>query len=104
MTMDDMGGGDALAAGTRLEEFELERELGVSGFGVTYLAHDRSLDRQVAIKEYLPRDWGTRGPDGGVRPRSPRPGRTTAGAWIGFWRRREFWLGCTMRTSCTCIG
>ena len=72
MTMDDMGGGDALAAGTRLEEFELERELGVSGFGVTYLAHDRSLDRQVAIKEYLPRDWGTRGPDGGVRPRSAK--------------------------------
>ena len=72
MTRDEMGGGDALAAGTRLEEFELECELGASGFGVTYLAHDRSLDRQVAINEYLPRDWSTRGPDGGVGPRSAK--------------------------------
>ena len=70
MTMDDMRGGDVLAAGTRLEEFEVERELGAGGFGVTYLAHDRSLDRQVAIKEYLPHDWAARRPDGGVGPRS----------------------------------
>ena len=70
MTMDDRGGGEVLAPGTRLEEFEIERELGAGGFGVTYLAHDRSLDRQVAIKEYLPHDWGARGPDGGVGPRS----------------------------------
>ena len=69
-TRDAMSGGDALAAGTRLEEFEIERELGAGGFGVTYLAHDRSLERRVAIKEYLPRDWGTRGPEGGVGPRS----------------------------------
>ena len=69
MTMDDRGG-EVLAPGTRLEEFEIERELGAGGFGVTYLAHDTSLDRHVAIKEYLPHDWGARGPDGGVGPRS----------------------------------
>ena len=68
--MDDRSGGDVLAAGTRLEEFEIERELGAGGFGVTYLAYDTSLDRHVAIKEYLPRDWGARGPDGAVGPRS----------------------------------
>ena len=68
--MNDRSGGEVLAAGTRLEEFEIERELGAGGFGVTYLAHDRSLDRLVAIKEYLPHDWGARGPDGGVGPRS----------------------------------
>ena len=62
------GGGGVLAAGFRLEEFEIERELGAGGFGVTYLAHDRSLDRQVAIKEYLPRDWAERRPDGTVCP------------------------------------
>ena len=67
--MDEMRGGDVLPAGTRLEEFEIERELGAGGFGVTYLAHDTSLDRQVAIKEYLPQAWGTRWPDGGVGPR-----------------------------------
>ena len=66
--MDDLSGGEVLAAGTRLEEFEVERELGAGGFGVTYLAHDRSLDRQVAIKEYLPHDWATRHPDGAVGP------------------------------------
>ena len=68
--MDDVRGGDVLAAGTRLEEFEVERELGAGGFGVTYLARDLSLERQVAIKEYLPHDWGARGPDGAVVPRS----------------------------------
>ena len=62
--------GDELAPGTRLEEFEIERTLGTGGFGVTYLAWDRSLDRRVAIKEYLPRDWGSRRADGSVGPRS----------------------------------
>ena len=70
VTMDDMSGGDVLATGTRLEEFEIERELGAGGFGVTYLAFDTLLDRRVAIKEYLPHDWGERGPDGLVGPRS----------------------------------
>ena len=63
--VDDRG----LAAGTRLEEFEIERELGADGFGVTYLAYDTALARRLAIKEHLP-FWGTRGPDGGVGPRS----------------------------------
>ena len=62
--------GDDLVPGTRLEEFEIERTLGTGGFGVTYLAWDRSLDRRVAIKEYLPRDWGSRRADGSVGPRS----------------------------------
>ena len=57
-------------SGTRLEEFEIERELGAGGFGVTYLARDRSLGRRVAVKEYLPLDRGARRPDGGAGPRS----------------------------------
>ena len=71
-TTDDMRGGAFLAKGMRLEEFEIKGKdpLGAGGFGVTYLAHDTSLKRQVAIKEYLPHDWGARGPDGGVGPRS----------------------------------
>ena len=65
MTMDGRSG-DFLAEGTSLGEFEIvgEEPLGAGGFGVTYLAHDHSLDRRVAIKEYLPQDWGARGPDG----------------------------------------
>ena len=71
-TTDDTRGGVFLAERTRLEEFEIKGKdpLGAGGFGVTYLAHDTSLKRQVAIKEYLPHDWGARGPDGGVGPRS----------------------------------
>jgi len=44
----------ALPPGTRLEEFVIERVLGSGGFGITYLARDTSLDRQVVIKENLP--------------------------------------------------
>jgi len=44
----------ALPAGTRLEEFVIERVLGSGGFGITYLARDTSLGRQVVIKENLP--------------------------------------------------
>ena len=39
--------GQALPAGTRLEEFEVERVLGTGGFGITYLARDVKLGRQV---------------------------------------------------------
>jgi serine/threonine protein kinase len=44
----------SLPAGSRLEEFVIDRVLGVGGFGITYLARDQSLGRQVVIKENLP--------------------------------------------------
>ena len=44
----------SLPAGTRLEEFVIERVLGSGGFGITYFARDTRLDRQVVIKENLP--------------------------------------------------
>ena len=40
--------------GTRLDEFEIRRLLGVGGFGMVYEAYDHSLQRLVAIKEYMP--------------------------------------------------
>ena len=65
-------GGETLARGVRLQEFQIEDELGAGGFGVTYLAHDQSLGRRVAIKEYFPLHWGSRRGDGSVGPRSAR--------------------------------
>ena len=46
--------GQSLPIGTELEEFVIERVLGVGGFGITYLAKDSSLGRRVVIKENLP--------------------------------------------------
>lgn len=51
---------DALPAGTRFGEFEIMRVLGVGGFGIVYLAQDHSLERQVALKEYMPAALATR--------------------------------------------
>jgi hypothetical protein len=47
-------GAHALPVGTRLDEFELIAVLGEGGFGVVYLAYDHLLERQVALKEYMP--------------------------------------------------
>lgn len=47
-------GTHTLPVGTRLGEFEITAVLGEGGFGVVYLAHDDSLERQVALKEYMP--------------------------------------------------
>ena len=52
---------DALPAGTRFGEFEILSVLGVGGFGIVYLAQDHSLERQVALKEYMPASLAARG-------------------------------------------
>lgn len=44
----------ALRPGTRLSEFEIVSTIGEGGFGIVYLAWDGSLQRQVALKEYMP--------------------------------------------------
>lgn len=46
--------GNALPVGTFLGEFELTRVVGEGGFGIVYLAQDHSLQRRVALKEYMP--------------------------------------------------
>ena len=61
---------NALDAGTRLEEYEIRTVLGQGGFGITYLAEDTSLDIEVALKEYLPRDFAIRAAGSTVVPTS----------------------------------
>jgi serine/threonine protein kinase/peptidoglycan hydrolase-like protein with peptidoglycan-binding domain len=50
----------ALPNGYRLNQYEIVKVLGAGGFGVTYLARDTSLDKMIAIKEYMPSDFALR--------------------------------------------
>ncbi len=52
---------EALPPGTRFGELEIVRVLGVGGFGIVYLARDHALERDVALKEYMPASLATRG-------------------------------------------
>jgi len=58
----------ALQAGFELHWYRVESVLGQGAFGITYLAHDVNLDRQVAIKEYLPAQFAVRNNDRSVSP------------------------------------
>jgi uncharacterized protein YecT (DUF1311 family)/predicted Ser/Thr protein kinase len=60
----------ALPKGVRLNQYEMVSVLGAGGFGITYLAHDTSLDTTVAIKEYLPGDFAVRQGDTTVSAKS----------------------------------
>jgi serine/threonine protein kinase len=53
-----------------LMEYRLASVLGAGGFGITYLAHDTNLEKDVAIKEYLPGAVAVRGSGGTVLPTS----------------------------------
>lgn len=58
-----------LAPGTRLEQYEIIRVLGSGGFGITYLAKDLFLNRNVVIKENFPSSCSYRDPlTGHIRP------------------------------------
>ena len=65
-----------LPAGTRLTEFEITSLVGQGGFGAVYQAWDHSLERAVALKEYLPASLSTRKSDGTVVPLSERTRET----------------------------
>jgi predicted Ser/Thr protein kinase len=66
------GSENCLPIGTRLSDFEITGILGEGGFGIVYIAYDHSLQRTVAIKEYMPGALAMRGGDRGVSLRAER--------------------------------
>jgi len=60
-----------LHAGTKIGNFTIIDKLGEGGFGITYLAEDPILKRQLAIKEFFPSEMSVRVADGlTIRPRT----------------------------------
>jgi hypothetical protein len=68
----------ALPPGSRLGELEILRVLAVGGFGIVYLARDHSLDRDVALKEFMPSRLVSRSEGMRVTVRSASDGETFA--------------------------
>jgi peptidoglycan hydrolase-like protein with peptidoglycan-binding domain len=60
----------ALVAGSRIGRYEILGILGQGGFGITYRARDTQLNREVAVKEYLPTGLAVRQGGSTVLPRS----------------------------------
>ncbi|MFM2057675.1 MAG: hypothetical protein RLY71_2060 [Pseudomonadota bacterium] len=61
---------NALRTGVRLGEFEIVDVIGVGGFGIVYRAFDHDLEREVAIKEYMPGQFAGRDATGAVTVRA----------------------------------
>jgi len=66
------GSENCLPIGTRLHDFEVTGILGEGGFGIVYIAFDHSLQRHVAIKEYMPGVLATRAVDQSIQVRAER--------------------------------
>lgn len=67
---------NALPVGTQLGEFILTGIVGEGGFGIVYRAQDESLQRVVAIKEYMPFALAARLADATVAVKSDRHSET----------------------------
>ncbi|MEP7302839.1 MAG: protein kinase, partial [Caldimonas sp.] len=52
--------GHTLPIGTQLLDYEITGLIGEGGFGIVYLAWDISLQRKVAVKEYMPASMASR--------------------------------------------
>lgn len=73
--MTTKGHRNSLKPGYKLHWYRIIQILGQGGFGITYHARDLNLDRDVAIKEYLPVEMAVREGDFSVHPLSEAYGQ-----------------------------
>ena len=76
--------GNSLTAGTLVGEYRISRIIDEGGFGIVYLAEDESLERSVALKEYMPASLAERQDRLTVRVRSQRHTDTFAAGMRSF--------------------
>ncbi|WP_326535493.1 serine/threonine-protein kinase [Pseudorhodoferax sp.] len=74
-----VGSANCLPAGSQVGEYRLLRVVGEGGFGVVYEARDLSLDRIVAVKEYMPSTLAGRMASNQLQVRSQHRGAFDAG-------------------------
>lgn len=67
---------DALPLEMDLGDYRITGYLGRGSFGITYRAREVKLRRDVAIKEYMPREWARRYPDHSIGTVSRRTSGT----------------------------
>jgi len=68
--MEHINNKNSLGEGYLLHWYEIKKILGRGGFGITYLAHDNNLSRDVAIKEFMPEDFASRESNSTVHPKN----------------------------------
>jgi len=61
-----------LAAGTRLEQYRIDRTMSAGGFSVVYYAEDLTRNSAVVIKEYFPQKLAKRTPENKIVPLKPQ--------------------------------
>ncbi|MFZ4626595.1 MAG: serine/threonine protein kinase, partial [Rhodoferax sp.] len=79
----------ALPSGIRLEEFEILQKIGEGGFSIVYKAWDLALEREVALKEYLPSSIAHRGSQTQVSVRAERNRPTFVAGLSSFVREAQ---------------
>ncbi|RYC39749.1 serine/threonine protein kinase [Pectobacterium zantedeschiae] len=67
---------NALPLGYRFNEFEIKEVIGGGGFGIVYRAWDHQLERDIAIKEFMPASLAVRSDDLNLVLRSERFSKT----------------------------
>ncbi|MBL8481697.1 MAG: DUF4384 domain-containing protein [Rhodocyclaceae bacterium] len=73
-----------LRKGTRVGNYQITGVIGKGGFGIVYLARHVTLQREIALKEYMPRDLAMRMPDGTISAAASVAAEDEAGFQLGL--------------------